>query len=132
METKEKVDYWLNNAKDDIDSAKIMYNGKKYLYTGFMLQQCVEKALKAYYIYKKDDQHPYTHNLIKLALSSEINLLMTEEQLKLLSNLNPIYIESRYEDYKNKIKDILTEEYCLNLIEETELLYLWIEELIQY
>ena len=130
MEIKEKVDYWLDNAKDDIESAKIMYNGKKYLYTGFMLQQCAEKALKAYYIYKKEEQHPYTHNLEKLATVSEINLLMTEEQLKLLSILTPIYVDSRYEDYKNDLKSILTKEYCLKLIEETEALFLWIETLI--
>ena len=130
MEIKEKVDYWLDNAKDDIESAKIMYNGKKYLYTGFMLQQCAEKALKAYYIYKKEEQHPYTHNLEKLAIVSEINLLMTPQQLKLLSELTPIYIDSRYEDYKNNLKSVLTEGYCLKLIEETEAFCSWIETLI--
>jgi HEPN domain-containing protein len=86
--------------------------------------------LKAYYIYKKEEQHPYTHNLEKLAIASEINLLMTSEQLKLLSDLTPIYIDSRYEDYKNNLKSILTEEYCLKLIEETEALCSWIETLI--
>ena len=107
-----------------------MYNGKKYLYTGFMLQQCAEKALKAYYIYITEEQHPYTHNLEKLAVVSEINLIMTAEQLKLLADLTPIYIDSRYEDYKNNLKSILTEEYCLKLIGETEALYSWIETLI--
>ena len=130
MEIKEKVNYWLDNAKDDIESAKIMYNGKKYLYTGFMLQQCAEKALKAYYIYKKEERQPYTHNLEKLAVVSEINVLMTEDQLKLLSDLAPIYIDSRYEDYKSNLKAVLTEEYCSKLIEQTEALCLWIETLI--
>ena len=130
MDIMEKVGYWLDNAKDDIESAKIMYNGKKYLYTGFMLQQCAEKALKAYYIYKKEERQPYTHSLEKLAEDSEINLLMSEEQLELLSVLTPLYIESRYEDYKNNLKAVLTEEYCLKLIEETEALYSWIETLI--
>ena len=107
-----------------------MYNGKKYLYTGFMLQQCVEKVLKAYYIYKKEERQPYTHSLEKLAEDSEANLLMNEDQLELLSILTPLYIESRYEDYKNKLKAVLTEEYCSNLIKETEALYSWIKALI--
>ena len=130
MEQKEVVEYWLNNAKDDIESAKIMYDNKKYLYTGFMLQQCIEKALKAYYIEKKEEQHPYTHNLEKLAEVSEINLLMNAKQLRFLKNLTPLYIESRYDDYKNNLKAVLTEKYCLKLIEETEVLYSWIETLI--
>ena len=47
MEKNEVVAHWLDSAKDDIDSANIMYNAGKYMYTGFMLQQSIEKALKA-------------------------------------------------------------------------------------
>lgn len=44
---KEEVKRWLKKAKQDLDSAKYNYEGKKYDVSAFLCQQSSEKALKA-------------------------------------------------------------------------------------
>jgi HEPN domain-containing protein len=39
--------YWLELADYDIETAKVMLSGRRYLYVGFMCHQTIEKALKA-------------------------------------------------------------------------------------
>ena len=129
MEKNEVVAYWLDNAKDDIEPARIMFGAGKYLYTGFMLQQCIEKALKGYYVHVKDEQHPFLHNLVRLAELAGLYSSMSDKQQELLAELTPLYIEARYADDKKKINRVLTEEYCRNLIKETEAMYSWIAQL---
>ena len=42
----EKVNYWLDLARYDLDTAKAMLDTKRYLYVGFMCHQTIEKGLK--------------------------------------------------------------------------------------
>ena len=44
---KDKVEYWLKLADYDIETAKAMLNGSRFLYVGFMCHQTIKKALKA-------------------------------------------------------------------------------------
>ncbi len=127
---KEVVDFWLSNAKEDIESAQIMLSAKKYLYVGFMLQQCMEKALKAYFIFKNKEQHPFTHNLLKLTQTTQLDEILNKNQRQLILRLSPLYIETRYLEYKSNISSILTQAYCEKLLTETEELYVWIKELM--
>lgn len=81
----DKVAYWKDLADYDIDSAKVIYNGGRWLY---------------------------------------------ESQIDLISDLMPLNIEARYPDYKNKLASKLTQEYCGDLIQKTETLKQWIENLL--
>jgi len=47
MDNSEKIEYWLELADYDLDAAKVMLNGEKYLYVAFMCHQTIEKAIKA-------------------------------------------------------------------------------------
>lgn len=58
-----EIEYWLDLAKYDLETAKAMNDTKRYLYVGFMCHQVIEKALKAYYARRFEDAPPYTHNL---------------------------------------------------------------------
>lgn len=74
--TKERIEYWLNIAKYDLDTAKAMLESKRYLYLGFMCHQVVEKSIKAYYWYVNNSEPPYIHNLLTLSkISGLVNLL---------------------------------------------------------
>ena len=42
----EKTRYWLEVAEYDLETARVVLAGKRYLYVGFMCHQAVEKALK--------------------------------------------------------------------------------------
>jgi len=131
MTQQEIVLFWTSKAEDELKAAKVMFNSGNYLYTGFMCHQCIEKALKAYYIFINDERQPYLHNLEKLVEITGLIGLLDEVGIDSLKKLNPLYIETRYEDYKNDIADLLTQSYCQLLLTETEALFLWISSLIR-
>ena len=116
----DKVDYWIDLAKYDFDTAKAMNESKRYLYVGFMCHQTIEKVLKAYYTKHNEGNPPYTHNLTLLAVKSGIYCEMTEEQRDFLDFLEPLNIEARYPTTKEKLLAILDNERCIELINRTE------------
>jgi len=126
----EKVEYWLDLADYDIVSAKVMLHGSRYLYVGFMCHQTIEKALKG--IVARDcignEIPPKIHDLQKLAEKARLFAKMSEDQKEVLRTLNPLNIEARYPEYKNRIAVTLTDEICQALIAETEGLLYWIKE----
>ena len=70
MDTKQKIQYWLDIAHYDLISAKAMLESKRFLYVGFLCHQVVEKSLKAYFWHIKIAEPPYTHNLLLLSEKS--------------------------------------------------------------
>lgn len=122
----DKIEYWIDLAKYDLETAKAMLNSKRYLYVGFMCHHAIEKILKAYYVKTKTDNPPYTHNLTLLAEKSGLYVNMTEEQKDFIDFLEPLNIEARYPMTKDKLLQILTDEKCEELIKLTENELTWI------
>lgn len=63
--TKKRVKEWLLHAEEDLRLARHAFRLKTavpYKLIAYHAQQCVEKCLKAYLVYKKID-FPYTHNI---------------------------------------------------------------------
>lgn len=123
-----KIKYWVEVAEYDIDSAKVLLKGKKYLYVGFMCHQTIEKILKAYYVFLKKKNASYTHNLNYLAQENGLLKLFNEEQKNLLATLTPLNIEARYPSYKENILKSLNNKKCSELIKNTKELFLWIQK----
>ncbi len=63
MDKKEKVEYWLDIADYDLETAKSMLQSGRYLYVVFMCQQAIEKVIKALYVNTFDAEAPRSHNL---------------------------------------------------------------------
>ena len=61
MTREEKVQYWIDIADYDLETAEAMYNTGRWLYVAFMCHQVIEKTLKAYWTAKRDDDPPYIH-----------------------------------------------------------------------
>ena len=123
----EKVGYWLDLADYDIETAKVMLNGGRYLYVGFMCHQTIEKAMKAVIARDciGDEIPPKIHDLQKLAEKAGLFVRMSEDQKEVLRMLNPLNIEARYPEYKNYLATTLTNEVCQELLAETEGLLCW-------
>ena len=49
MTREAKVQYWLDIANYDIDTAETLQRGGRWLYVAFMCHQVIEKTLKAYW-----------------------------------------------------------------------------------
>jgi HEPN domain-containing protein len=131
MTQDEIVSYWVSKSKEELESAKIMFSMSKYSYTGFMCHQCIEKALKAYFIFQNDSKQPHEHKLGKLANMTRLLSQLSENQKHTIEKLDPLYTKTRYEDYKNIIASLLTKSYCEALLEETGELLSWILALMK-
>jgi HEPN domain-containing protein len=120
-------EYWLDLALYDIESAKVMQEGGRYLYVGFLCHITAEKLLKT--VIAKDGTTPLKiHTLARLAELAGLKDILSDEQKNLLNELHPLNIEARYPSYKDKIMAILNREYCEKLIDRTEAFLLWIKE----
>lgn len=123
-----KVKYWIEISEEDLETAEILFSKNKYLYAGYFLQQSVEKILKAYYQMTKDDLPPRTHNLVYLAeITGLINELKGEKE-NILYALNPLNIETRYPEYREKISKSLTKIRLSKILDETKEFHEWIKQ----
>lgn len=118
----------MDLALYDLETAKIMLKGKRYLYVGFMCNQVIEKIFKAYYVKTKNEQPPYTHKLIRLAEESNLYKAMSEEQKDFLYLVSPLNVEARYPTQKKEIFEALSESKCKDIIGKTEEMVKWIRE----
>lgn len=122
----EKVKYWIDLAEYDLETAKAMFDTKRYLYVGFMCHQTIEKGLKAV-IAETGEFPPKVHNLIELSKKALLYDVFSENQKDFIMELNPLNIESRYPSYVGKINAILTETKCIEIVFKTRELLKWIE-----
>lgn len=100
-------EYWLDIAEYDLATAKAMMYTKRYLYVGFMCHQCIEKTLKGYCVSVGMANPPYTHNLIMLAKKGGLIDELDEVQLDFLDFIQPLNIEARYPETKQRLRSFL-------------------------
>lgn len=131
MDIKEKINYWVEIAIDDLDSAKIMLKKKKFLQSGFYCHQAIEKMIKGYFWLIKNEEPPYTHNLLKLSDSSGLSSLLNEQQKKHIDMLMPLNIEARYPDDRTEILKTLDASKSKKVFKNTEEMLKWIMKLIE-
>jgi HEPN domain-containing protein len=127
MNIEENIIYWKELAEYDFETAKIMLNTQRYLYVGFMCHQVIEKVFKGYFVFKKHELPPYTHNLMKLANNGNFYYEFSDEQKDFIDYLEPLNIESRYPAYKEELLKALTNEKCIDILNKTEGLFKWIK-----
>ena len=128
MTSENKVTYWVELSDYDLETAMAMFQTKRYLYVGFMCHQVIEKIFKAYYSNLKEETPPYTHKLIYLAQHGGFYDLLNEGQIDFVLEVEPLNIEARYPEYKERLVKRLTPNYCEMLIEQTKTLQQWIKE----
>ena len=117
----DKVNYWIEIAEYDLNTAKAMMETKRFLYVGFMCHQTIEKILKAMFVIKfPTETPPYTHDLLKLAKATSLYEIMSIEQKNIIRTLGPLNIEARYPSVKNDIYSSLNKERCDFIIKQTE------------
>jgi HEPN domain-containing protein len=125
MNKQKAINYWFNMADYDLKSAQVMLDGRRYLYVGFMCHQVIEKALKGLYVKQHNKIPPYTHNL--LTLCADLNLNLTKEQQDFFTELNPLNIEARYPEMKEKLGKAVSKKKASILLEDTKSTYKWLK-----
>jgi len=130
MTNEEKIKYWIDLSNTDFAVADTLIKNRHNLYAGFMCHQAVEKIFKGYFTKIKNETPPFKHDLEYLAQQSGLYNLLNDEQISFIELLNPLNIEARYPDYKNKISQYLTDEKILSIYKLTKELLQWTKEKI--
>lgn len=128
--TMDKVKYWTELSDYDLDTADAMFRTGRWLYVGYMCHQVIEKIFKAFWCIRKEEQPPYSHNLINLAQSCGLGQMLDEDQKEFISQIMPLNIEARYPSYKQAIGKLLSEEKCQDILDKTKELQQWVKRML--
>lgn len=88
----------------------------------------MEKTLKAYYVATHDDDPPFTHSHTRLLSKCKLTDELTDEQLRFVTLIEPMYIEARYPEQKLDAAKMLNEDASLYLLQSTKELTQWIKQ----
>lgn len=144
VNSREKYEYWLEAAKYDLESARVMLNGGRYMYVAFMSQQAIEKLVKGIYTLYTDNEAPMIHNIWNIfrqlkqeaKLEEYLNMEEFEKNLSKYKNffveLLTYYISGRYPTFKEKISNSIDFTRAQRVLVNTEEAFVWIESLNQY
>ena len=131
MDNFEKCEYWLELADDDLETAKVLLQGKRLLFCGYVCNLIIEKAFKATIAKNTGSVPPKIHDLPKLGKIGGLWELLSDEQKSTVKNVIPLQIEARYPEYKESIYKKLSVPYCQKLVKETEDLLCWIKKQLE-
>lgn len=121
--TNRLLDYWINGAVDDLESAEILIERKRMLHGLFFCHLVIEKILKAHVVKVSQEIAPRTHNLIHLLEKTHLELSESEEIF--LGILMKYQLQGRYPDYNPIIPDKLVVQ---NYLKQTENLLQWLKK----
>ena len=128
MANKERADKWLDIVAEDLSVAEDLFKTGHWLYVGFMCHQVMEKSLKAYWCVCREDDPPYLHDHKKIAQGCGLYTKMSEEQKNFLALIRDMYIEARYQEYKDAVARSLSRESTAEILDKTKQLHSWILE----
>lgn len=126
MEIKEHIGYWLDSAEHDWDTVQSLFVAAKYDWCLFIGHLVLEKILKALYVQANHNQlPPKTHNLVKLARLSKLDLSMEQEIL--LDEINDFNLEVRYPQYKSEFYKKCTREFSEDYYQKINEMMIWLK-----
>ena len=129
MTKTEHVNYWLNSAFHDLQTADSLFNTEKYDWCLFVGHLVLEKSLKALFVDRNDNNNPpKMHNLVRLA--ELCNLELTPEQMVFLDRVNDFNIQTRYPDYKFDFYKICTSDFTEKNLNSIKEYYAWLKSLL--
>lgn len=119
---KEETKLWVDQAKDDYESAEVMLKNNRYGYTCFCAQQALEKIFKAGIVEFANKRPIKTHDLVRL--SEDSSLKISKAKAKKLAEISKHYFRVRYPDMH---KGLYTNSKVANkTFKDSEKIYLWV------
>ncbi len=120
---------WLRQSDYDIGTAEAMYNTSRYVYTAFMCQLAIEKAIKGLIVERTGDIPPKTHNLIQLVKIAKVEL--SESQLEFIAVLNMAGVGARYPDMLDDAIKRYPKEVVWDYLTKTKEVVQWLLQQIK-
>ena len=129
MELDRTKTFWLEEAEEAKRVAEHLFEKKDYSYALFFGHLAIEKLLKALYVWRKAEQAPYIHNLLRLAESIELSL--TDEQRDDLIRITAFNLESRYPDEKRSFRNKCTRSYTKKELTKIDEVFAWLISMLE-
>jgi HEPN domain-containing protein len=123
------VESWISSSQEDFDTMIDLHKTRRYSWAMFLGHLCVEKLLKAYFVKMNHEHSPITHNLLRLAELSKLNL--SNEQKTDFATMTTFNLNARYDDYKQSFYNKCTKEFADLWIEKITNYQQWIKELLK-
>ncbi|OGL44098.1 MAG: DNA-binding protein [Candidatus Schekmanbacteria bacterium RBG_16_38_10] len=117
---------WLRQADYDMDTAKCMFNAKRYFYAVFMCHLSIEKALKGLYQKRLEEIPTKTHNLVYLL--NKIGIKPEESVGKFIIKLNEVSIVTRYPEELSKLQKDFTKQVVKDIFSRSMEILKWIKK----
>ena len=130
MKIEEHIQYWVESAEHDLESAESLYLSGKYDWSLFIGHIVLEKVLKGLYV--RDNQNqlpPKTHNLVKLAENT--NIVLNAEQNFFLDEVNDFNLEVRYPEYMREFYKKCTKDFAESYFIRIKEMFQWIKSQLE-
>ena len=144
MDNREKFSYWEEYAQYDLDTAGVMFDSGRYLYSVFMCQQAVEKIVKGIFVLYTGEEPVKTHNIALVfnnlcereefhkCVNDEDFDLRKDEYIPVFVRLLAFYISARYPAYKEKLTAMLTKAEAQEILDKTKEVFEWVQSLKRF
>ena len=108
---------WLDMVDYDVDTARQMFNTKRYVYVLFMCHLAIEKALKAIVCEETKKFPPKTHDLIFLTNLGKCEF--SDDVLKFIGMINNVAVVTRYPEDLSKLISSYPKEVAQEYLNKT-------------
>lgn len=120
------VTHWISSSESDYNTMINLFNSGDFHWSLFIGHLVIEKILKAK-IVKTTKQHaPFTHDLRRLAIISDLEV--DQEKIKWLDTITTFNLNARYDDYKQEFYRKCTKEFTTVWINNIKSLHIWIKQ----
>ena len=126
IDTESIISYWIKMSDNDFDTMNDLFKVKRYNWALFIGHLVIEKLLKACFVKHHAQHPPLIHDLLKLALKS--NLELSEKQKLNLDTITTFNINARYDDYKLAFFKKCTKAYTTQWINNITDFRQWIKD----
>ena len=125
MNKREIVEYWASEAEESLHVAEHLFEKEDHSYALFFGHLAVAKIIKAILVHNTDLQIPPSHNLLRLAQETEIEI--TEEQKLALIRITAFNLETRYPDYKREFRNKCTFQFTELELDKIREIFIWLK-----
>ena len=111
MKIEDHIQYWMDSAADDLNTAEKLFSVEKFDWCLFLGHLVLDKTLKSHYVQDNENQMPpRIHNLVKLAKKTRLPL--NEDLILFLDEVSDFNLEVSYSEYKKEFQKRCTREFC--------------------
>ena len=118
-----QIEYWQNSAMDDLETASILIENRRYIHGLFFCHLSIEKIIKALVVKQTMEIPPKSHDLFYLSKLAHIDL--PEDKQLIIQVLMKYQLEGRYPEY---LPDLPQQKIVVEYLNQTNDLLKWFKE----